>query len=223
MAAEVIDLDEWRRSGLSAAACLELELRSNEQRPALVRGWDELGWINQTDARDAIRIYARNGLHPIAIHGVVPSGACTCKLAECCDAKGKHPVYRGWQTAAFDFEALDRDLVEHSFWNVGLRMGVQPSGEMLVTIDVDGDRSLLASLEAELGPLPPTLTARTGSGGLHLIYRMPPGRRPPRNRVALAPKVDVRSEGGQIVVAPSRHVSGGRYRWLDARAPEVLP
>ncbi|MEI9940200.1 MAG: bifunctional DNA primase/polymerase [Pseudomonadota bacterium] len=35
--------------------------------------------------------------------------------------------------------------------------------------------------------------------------------------------VDIRSEGGQIVAAPSVHASGRPYRWFDAREPAVLP
>jgi len=185
-------------------------------------GIDALRWIGMTDKRDAIRIYARLGLHPIAVHGITPGGECTCNRVVC-ETPGKHPIYKGWESASLDIERLDRQLIANPLWNIGLRQGLQPNGDVLVTIDIDGDRSLLDPLEAELGPLPPTLTARSGSGGWHMIYRVPAGRRPPRNKVKLSEHVDVRGEGGQIVAAPSRHLSGGVYRWVDVRAPEVLP
>lgn len=193
------------------------------QRSTVVRptGWAQLAWANLSDARDMASIIARLGGHPIAIHGVTLEGECTCGRRDCA-ATGKHPVARGWERAPLDARALDELLMERPDLNLGWRMGEQPDGSMLVAIDVDGARSLLAPLESELGPLPPTLTAASARG-LHLIYRLREGKTPPRNRVALAHGVDVRGVGGQIVISPSRHASGARYRWIDARAPEVLP
>lgn len=183
--------------------------------------WHALAWISQTDSRDAIRLYTKAGLHPIAIHGVTENGTCTCGRSSC-GAIGKHPVSAGWQSAALDLNALDEALIANWRLNVGLRMGMQPGGFRLVTVDVDGPRELLAPLEKSLGPLPPTLTATSGKG-MHLIYKLRDDAATPKNRVKLSPGVDIRSEGGQIVAAPSVHVSGCRYRWLDAREPAVLP
>ena len=184
--------------------------------------WRALAWLSQTDARDAIRMYARAGLHPIAIHGVSEDGSCTCGRADCGKSSGKHPVEASWQSKPFDLGALDALLLENWRFNVGLRMGPQPGGFRLVTVDVDGDRTLLTPLEEKLGPLPPTLTATSGNG-LHMIYRLRDDAATPRNRVKLSAGIDIRSEGGQIVAAPSVHASGRRYRWIDAREPAVLP
>ncbi|MCC6653453.1 MAG: bifunctional DNA primase/polymerase [Candidatus Eisenbacteria bacterium] len=194
-------------------------LRRTEPR-AIHHGWDDLHMVGQTDRRDAIRIYARLGLHPIIVHGLRADGECTCGRPACA-ARGKHPVLRAWQTMPLDVAALDAMLISEWRYSVGLRMGAQPSGMHLVCLDVDGPRDLLTPLEAEHGALPPTLTARTGRGGQHLIYQIDPALAP-RNRVRLAPGVDVRAEGGMIVAAPSRHASGNRYEWLAVRQPEVL-
>lgn len=184
-------------------------------------GWDDLGWIAQTDKRDAIRIYTRVGLHPILIHGIAQKGACTCGRASC-GAIGKHPVSKGWQSAPVDVTALDDALIENWRFNIGLRMGAQPGGFRLVAIDVDGPLSLLAPLEAKHGPLPSTLTAVSGKG-VHLIFKLGDDAPTPKNRVRMSEGVDIRSEGGQIVAAPSLHSSGRSYRWLDVREPAVLP
>lgn len=184
--------------------------------------WRALAWIAQTDKRDAIRMYARAGLHPILLHGVQEDGSCTCAQPKCVKSIGKHPVHKSWQTTAFNLEALDESLLRNWRFNIGLRMGAQPGGFRLVTIDVDGARDLLKPLEAEHGELPPTLTATSGKG-LHLIYKLRDDAPSPKNLVKLGDGVDVRSEGGQIVAAPSMHVSGRKYRWLDAREPAVLP
>jgi hypothetical protein len=106
--------------------------------------------------------------------------------------------------------------------NLGLR-----TGEGLVALDVDvagGGFESYARLTAERGVMPETATARTGSGGMHLLLRVE-GR--VANRVGLLPGLDVRGDGGQIVVAPSLHpVTGKDYIWIRhpregiAAAPE---
>ena len=90
----------------------------------------------------------------------------------------------------------------------------------IVVVDVDpkngGDRSL-AALEARHGGLPATIEAITGGGGRH-IYFAHPGREV-RNRIGLAPGIDLRGDGGCIIVPPSVHPSGSRYRWKSGHAP----
>jgi len=203
----------------SAAQVIELNAH---RRSAVPADWDRLAMLNSSLCpRDAVTMYARLGLRPILVHGVTGDSTCTCGRPDCTSV-GKHPVAKGWQSAPFNVAELDATLTERWNLNVGLQMGMQPGGFRLVAIDVDGPRSLLADLEAKHGRLPPTLTATSGKG-THLIYRLRDDAATPKNMVRLAPGVDVRSEKGQIVCAPSRHVSGRRYRWLEAREPAVLP
>jgi len=88
-------------------------------------------------------------------------------------------------------------------------------------LDVDGPEGV-ASLDAH-GPRPRTATQETGRGGLHLLFRLPDF--PVGNSVKrLADGLDVRGDGGQIVLAPS--VTTGPYRWLAPPwelAPQVAP
>jgi putative DNA primase/helicase len=161
------------------------------------------------------------GLHAHAVHGIAADGGCTCNKGKNCRSIGKHPVLLAWQELPFDLAELDAMLASNWRFNLGLKCGLQPNGWHLVVFDVDGPRELLEPLEQKNGPLPRTLSARTGSGGLHLIYRVPPNRKIP-NRVKLVPGVDVRAEGGQIVVSPSLHRSGNHYSWLDAIEPAEL-
>ena len=202
------------------AKVIELDLH---RREPTAFGWSTLRMINSSPCkRDAIRMYARLGLHPILIHGVDDGGACTCRRRGCA-ATGKHPVARGWQSAALDLAVLDTAFVGNFRYNVGLRMGRQPSGVVLICIDVDGPRSLLEPIEREEETsFPPTLTAETARG-LHFIYNWSDWRKTLGNSVRFAPKVDVRAARGQIVAPPSRHASGVPYRWIDAREPVVLP
>jgi hypothetical protein len=194
--------------------------------------WSSLTGCNLTDARDCVQIYGRLLLTPLLLNGMLPDGKCTCgrehpvKIrpdGSQSSSAGKHPVAKGWQFMQVDLDAMDRQLQRQPFLNVGLRMGKQPDGSFLVAIDVDGPMSLLAELERKAGPLPATLTAKTPRG-FHLIYRWPEGKQHPKNQTSLvAGHVDVRSAGGQIAVVPSRHFSGGRYQWIRAIEPAVLP
>src|SRR5262249_3907230 len=65
-------------------------------------------------------------------------------------------------------------------------------------------------------PLPQTLTSATGGGGEQRLFVLPDelDLGAIGNSVRkLGPGLDVRASGGQIVVAPSLHRSGRRYRW----------
>lgn len=90
----------------------------------------------------------------------------------------------------------------------------------LVVIDIDprhdGEASLQI-LESEIGPIPSTVEAQTGGGGRHLYFAYP--GRTIRNRTALRPGIDLRADGGVIVLPPSLHPSGGRYAWAEGHAP----
>jgi hypothetical protein len=68
-----------------------------------------------------------------------------------------------------------------------------------------GDESL-AELVREHGELPATVEALTGGGGRHLFSRTGGTI---RNRSNMRPGIDVRGDGGYIVVAPSNHASEG--------------
>ena len=88
-----------------------------------------------------------------------------------------------------------------------------------VVLDIDTNKGGLkskASIEERYGPLPRTRTHHTGGGGLHYIYRNPDGKNI-RNAVMLGgyQGIDLRANGGYIVVPPSRHESGHYYRLLD--------
>lgn len=104
--------------------------------------------------------------------------------------------------------------------NVGVVTG-KVSG--LLVLDVDpghGGGGSLAALEAEHGPLPDTVESITGGGGRHCYFAHPGGAVP--NRVAVLPGLDVRGDGGTIVMPPSMHPSGRRYRWAPGRSPTEL-
>lgn len=139
--------------------------------------------------------------------------------------RGKKPLIRGWQTDASTDPAQLR-----SWWSGGWRdanLGaVVPAG--VVVVDVDprhGGDATLEQLDAEHGSLPATLTAVTGSGGLHLWFAHDRVDELRQDDSVLGPGIDTRCAGrGFVVLPPSVHPCGGTYQWAKgARTPAPLP
>ncbi len=81
-------------------------------------------------------------------------------------------------------------------------------------VDADGEKSL-AELEARHGPLPATIQSMTPSGGRHLYWRWPANGPEIRNSAGrVGPGLDVRGEGGSIVLPPSVLADGRGYGWI---------
>ncbi len=88
-----------------------------------------------------------------------------------------------------------------------------------VVVDIDprhGGDANLAALEAKEQALPPTVTNVSGGGGLHFYFAHPVHLVPSR---PLAGGIDLKAEGGLVVSPPSRHASGGIYKWLAGHGP----
>lgn len=100
--------------------------------------------------------------------------------------------------------------------NIGLACGAQ-SG--VVVIDIDQRHGGYASFEEWESlrgqPLDTTLIALTGGGGRHIFVQYPHDGIPIPNRNGWLNGVDVKSDGGYVILAPGTHISGGVYRWLN--------
>ena len=68
---------------------------------------------------------------------------------------------------------------------------------------------------------PQTWTQVTGGGGLQVLFRAPPGWDPPTFKTSLG--VDVRGQGGFIIVPPSLHQSQRIYDWKAGFEPWASP
>lgn len=137
-------------------------------------------------------------------------------------SKGKHPLYSGWyKNSTTDTQQIVRWWTIKPNANIGIPTG-EKSGWLVLDVD-DGGGATLAELEATNGKLPDTVTAITGSGGKHYVFKHPQGRNIP-NKVKFAPGLDTRSTGDLIVATPSVHTSGNRYQWLGEHSPfDIIP
>lgn len=159
-----------------------------------------------------------DGLHVFPLHSATPDG-CSCGKATC-DRRswGKHPrTPNGLKDATTDAEQIRVWWKKWPHANIGVRTGTDTG---IVMIGPDGEQGIadLKELEQDLGPLPPTRKAKSGSGGEHYYFRWPADGLPIKNRKNhLGTKIDVRGDGGYFVAPPS--VNGfGRYEWADADA-----
>jgi len=127
-----------------------------------------------------------------------------------CRPRGKEPLVEGGFHAATTDEWRIREWWRR--WpeaNIGVPTGAA-SGWLVVDIDPrnGGDEALGAWL-AKYGRWAATCEATTGGGGRHILFRHVAGLR----CGPLALGVDLKTDGGYIVVAPSVHPSGNRYSW----------
>ncbi|GAA0379339.1 bifunctional DNA primase/polymerase [Micromonospora gifhornensis] len=135
----------------------------------------------------------------------------------------------GFYAASTDPERVAAIVAAVPNGQLALRTGAA-SGTVVVDIDpAHGGRTTMTDLVGR-GLLPPTAYVVTGSGGWHLYYRHP-GRRVPCSQgkpgQGLGPGVDVKADGGYVVLPPSVHPRTGRpYRWAtgrDARQVGEMP
>lgn len=168
--------------------------------------------------------YASLGWRVFPVHPIV-DGRCGCGTAGCKDP-GKHPAIQGWTRLA----TSDRAQIAE-WWRRYPDAGIGiATGKGLLVLDVDvkpgkvGEASMAAVVQRH-GPLPPTYTVRTGSGGWHLYfaYDASSGAYLRKSLGTLAKDLDVMAEGGFVVAPPSPHISGRAYAPAAAAPVPLAP
>lgn len=160
--------------------------------------------------------YAALGWAVLPLHCITAKGRCSC--GQDCASPGKHPDPRfaphGVHSASKDPERIKAWWTAAPYANIGVALGAI-SG--IVAVDIDprnnGDETWAAFVQRNSGVQPDTAIQLTGGGGMHLILR----HDPERTLVKPGAGVDIKADGGYIVVEPSSHVSGQHYAW-DAEA-----
>jgi len=180
------------------------------------------------DNLDAALAYAREGYSVFPIHSPMSGKKCDCHLGDNCTSPAKHPrTQHGLGDATTDVATVTRWWSTWRFANIAVATG-PTSG--IVVLDVDprngGDEELQRLVnENELLPAGPAY--ETGSGGSHYWFRHPGFKVTSRAMAGLS-GLDVKGDGGYVIVPPSVHATGGSYLWYEDCAvtdalPEIAP
>jgi hypothetical protein len=143
------------------------------------------------------------------------------KMPAISTANGGH----GWRDATDDPAVIADWARRFPGANVGIATG-KMSG--ITAIDVDprhGGFTTLARLARDGLVFPPCPEEKTGNGGRHLIYSYRDDIASNKNKLGLG--IEVKSDGGYIVAAPSwtgpsEQGPGGPYEWLK-KPTGILP
>lgn len=134
-----------------------------------------------------------------------------------CD-DGKRPlVAGGFKSATRDTARILAQFERPGAALIGVPTGAA-SGLIAVDIDIKNGARGNEWLAENADALPETRTHKTRTGGLHLLFRVPDGIEIRNSASKLAPGVDVRGEGGYIIVPPS-----DGYVVADATEPAEMP
>jgi|GEM_PF-5548049 len=170
-----------------------------------------------------------NGEAALAARSLLPRGVLALPAGK------KAPPDKDWvKRDAWEASEIRARWLAEPDANVGLRLGAG-----VICIDVDGHAGFVNfhKLEDKLGGAPRTLTTvtpgkivdgvRTGEG-LHRFFRVSDSTKIANLNGVFGvdeldlvggSNIDIKSDGGYVVCAPSVHPDGGNYRWSDLTTP----
>ncbi len=172
--------------------------------------------ISQEDKLHDIALATTLG--PIAPFWGVIDGLCECGGGKHTDdgnkRPGKHARKTGWKkNATKELDELQIYVEELPHSNFAAVMGVD---SISVDLDVRENKNGILYL-AQFGQLPKTPTIVSGSGGLHLHFRIPT-KEPGTFRGLGNFGVDLIQNAGSIIPG-SKHENGSYYKWADGLSP----
>ncbi len=169
-----------------------------------------------------IDFFSKKNIAMLPCHGL-KNGTCTCRRKEKCPSPGKHPLMPNWQgIATSNAQKVKSWFASGKPINLAIATGRKnKDGKYLVALDADiADHPFLDHLK-QYGR---TVTQKSGSGGSHALYW---SDIPVKNSCQLLDeKLDVRGEGGILIIAPSKHKSGNSYQFtcdLEKASIEQMP
>lgn len=165
----------------------------------------------------------------------IPNAPCSCGRSDCrvrcsgkpCKSIGKHPrTPHGLKDATIDEQQIREWGERWPVANLAVVLGHE-SGIFAFDLDrhaenedgIENFEILCSELSVKL---PETPTQLTGGGGQHVIFKHPGADVTIGNRTkneAIRPGVEIKGDGGYIVVSPSVHKCGKQWRWEASSHP----
>ncbi len=177
--------------------------------------------------------YVKLGYQVLPLH-TIKDGKCSC--GKDCHSPGKHPRYDsktlsdGRNSASYDPEQISKWWERWPDANIGVVTGSETDLVVLdLDVKVEGGIDGIENAKEIYAWKPEGPYQRTGGGGLQAFYRRPDSADKVKSCTgagSLAPGVEVKADGGYVVVPPSDHISGGSYNWevpLDDKQLPELP
>src|SRR6516165_9045474 len=142
-----------------------------------------------------------------------------------CSPTDKSPLTRfGFKDATTEIAQLRKWWEKWPDAMIGLRTG--PDAGVFV-LDVDRDETsgidgfvALAALEKRYGNLPETLRSTTPRGGSHYFFSWRDGIKNSAGKLGAG--LDVRGDGGYVILPPSHRADGQGYDWAETSAPTPI-
>lgn len=134
-----------------------------------------------------------------------------------CGGNKRPVVETGFKAATADAGEIVAMFARPGAELIGMPTG-RASGLVAVDIDIRPGHTGMDWLDENRYALPETRTHKTRSGGLHLIFLAPEDVEIRNSASRLAPGVDVRGEGGYIILPPSPG-----YAVADESEPAEMP
>lgn len=133
----------------------------------------------------------------------------------------KRPLLNAWPEKA----TTDPDTIRQ-WWEQWPRANIGLATGDLVAVDLDikngaGGLQAWDELTAQLGLDVETLTSRTPSGGLHLIFAAN-GAAVGNSAGKLGPGIDTRGRAGYVILPPSALDDGAGWRWDEDHHPAKM-
>lgn len=133
----------------------------------------------------------------------------------------KRPFMTNW--LQYNRTRVTKSVMENWFTSLsGAGIGIV-TGKISNIVVLDVENYCKIPIEELLKKYPTQLISRTGSGGYHLFYQYPTKVSHIGNRVGLFDGIDLRADGGFIVLPPTVHPSGGRYEWVQRGMAGAFP
>ena len=157
--------------------------------------------------------------------GIIPlwwpdGGICACPKGAECSSPAKHPLtMNGLKDATTDVDTIKAYWQRWPQANVGMCTG--GFGDISV-IDIDGAIPEWQRLIRDNGTPQHVATVLTGrNNGLH-VYCCGSVKTIPSGKHGLPDKIEVKSQGGYVVAAGSKHVSGATYTYMKPISGDIV-
>ena len=139
--------------------------------------------------------------------------------------KGKKPLTEhGFKDATTDAEQINLWWTKWPNALIGMPTGAI-SKCFVLDIDVDetkgknGEESLSKLINGH-GKLPDTVEAMTPRGGRHIYFKHPGGAIIQNSTSKIGKDLDIRGDGGYVILPPSRLENGKQYDWEGSSSPD---